>query len=110
MVARFGRFCMRDLRRLDRGGMHLVGMLERSVKRVSSRRGQKRAILERFDQLIARLPLQRGRRTSKAPPEFPINHGKPPSEKDYVTLINSREAWLISSVYTKNLSRNVDCA
>lgn len=53
MFARFGRFNVRDLRRLDRGGMYLSGMFEGRVKRVTSRRRQKRAILECFDQLIA---------------------------------------------------------
>ena len=46
MVARFGRFGMRDLRRFDRGGMHLGGMLEGCVERVGSGRRQKRAILK----------------------------------------------------------------
>lgn len=53
MLARFGRFRVRDLRRLHRGSMHLCGMLQRGMKRVGSRRRQKRAIFERLDQLIA---------------------------------------------------------
>ena len=53
MLARFGRFGMRDLRRFDRGGMHLGGMVEGCVERMGSRRGQKRAILKCLDHLIA---------------------------------------------------------
>ncbi len=81
MFARFGGFSMRDFRRLHRGGMYFGRMLKSGMKRVTSRRRQQRAIFERLDHLIARFSLERGRRTSKATPEFPIEHGKPPSKR-----------------------------